>query len=95
MQSSDDEVAPKAIQSKGASLLSKMGYTAGQGLGASGEGMTAPISQDVYVAGVGLGAQGGKVGDAVEQAEKNTKGDYAAFAENVRQGARDRYAQMD
>lgn len=81
--------------SKGASLLSKMGYTAGQGLGASGEGMKAPISQDMYVAGVGLGAQGGKVGDAVETAEKNTKGDYSTWAEGVRQGARERYSRME
>ena len=90
--SSDDE--PPSAPSKGASLLSKMGYTAGQGLGASGEGMTAPIAQDVYMAGVGLGAQGGKVGDAVEQAEKNTKGDYASWAESVKQGARERYSRM-
>ncbi|KAI9881833.1 MAG: hypothetical protein M1823_006455 [Watsoniomyces obsoletus] len=96
--SSDDESAAAQAQaqtqSKGASLLSKMGYTAGQGLGASGEGMTAPIAQDVYVQGVGLGAQGGKVGDAVEQAEKNTKGDYKSWAESVRQGARERYSRM-
>ncbi|KAL6240765.1 hypothetical protein RBB50_012329 [Rhinocladiella similis] len=82
------------VQSKGASLLSKMGYTAGQGLGASGEGMTAPIAQSVYVAGVGLGAQGGKVGDAVEEAERNTKGRYEDFAEKTREGARERYARL-
>ena len=57
--------------------------------------MTAPISQDVYVAGVGLGAQGGRVGDAVEEAEKNTKGDYATWAASVKQGARERYSRMD
>jgi len=90
---SDDE-APVPVPSKGASLLSKMGYTAGQGLGATGEGMTAPISQDIYVAGVGLGAQGGKVGDAVTEAERNTRGDYSAFAERTREGARERYARM-
>lgn len=83
------------VRSKGASLLSKMGYTAGQGLGASGEGMTAPIAQSVYVAGVGLGAQGGKVGDAVEEAERNTKGRYEDFAEKTREGARERYARLE
>ncbi|KIW78199.1 hypothetical protein Z517_08032 [Fonsecaea pedrosoi CBS 271.37] len=93
--SSDDESSQPPIQSKGASLLSKMGYTAGQGLGASGEGMTAPISQDVYVAGVGLGAQGGKLGDAVVEAERNTKGDYGGFLEETRQRARERYARME
>lgn len=93
--SSEDDSASAPAPSKGASLLSKMGYTPGQGLGASGAGMTAPISQDVYVAGVGLGAQGGRVGDAVEEAEKNTKGDYATWAASVKQGARERYSRMD
>ena len=81
-------------QSKGASLLSKMGYTAGQGLGASGEGMTAPISQDVYAAGVGLGAQGGKLGDAVVEAERKTKNDYGGFLEETRRKAKERYERM-
>ena len=88
---SDDE---PVSQSKGASLLSKMGYTAGQGLGASGEGMTVPISQDVYVAGVGLGAQGGKLGDAVTEAARNTKDDYSGFAEKTRETARERYNRL-
>lgn len=90
----DVEEEAKPVQSKGASLLSKMGYTAGQGLGASGQGMAAPISQDVYVAGVGLGAAGGKLGDAVSEAEKNTKNDYGAFVESNREKARERYARM-
>lgn len=92
---SDNEEVSTPAPSKGASLLSKMGYTAGQGLGASGEGMTAPISTAVYAAGVGLGAQGGKVGDAVETADRNTKGDYGTWAESVKQGARERYAQLE
>ena len=89
----DEEEAPP-ITSKGASMLGKMGYTAGQGLGASGSGMMAPISQDVYVAGVRLGAQGAKLGDAVVEAERNTKGDYSGFAEKTREGARERYMRM-
>lgn len=80
--------------SKGAGLLAKMGYTAGAGLGASGSGMTAPLTQDVYAAGVGLGAQGGKLGDAVEQAEKNTKGDYGSWVEESKDKARERYNKM-
>jgi hypothetical protein len=90
----DDDTPSQPVQSKGASLLSKMGYTAGQGLGASGEGMTAPISQDVYVAGVGLGAQGGKLGDAVEEAERNTKNDYSGFLQETKDRARQRYEGM-
>lgn len=92
--SSDDEAGAPPVQSKGASLLSKMGYTAGQGLGASGHGMTTPVAQDIYVAGVGLGAVGGKVGDAVAEAERNTRGDYGAFAEKTREGARERYNRL-
>ncbi|KEF58456.1 uncharacterized protein A1O9_06382 [Exophiala aquamarina CBS 119918] len=92
--SSEDESTPP-VQSKGASLLSKMGYTAGQGLGVSGEGMKAPISQDVYVAGVGLGAEGGKLGDAVSEAERNTRGDYSAFLDRTREGARERFSRLE
>jgi hypothetical protein len=88
------EADEPVVQSKGASLLSKMGYTAGQGLGASGEGMTTPINQDVYAAGVGLGAQGGKLGDAVVEAARRTKDDYSGFAEKTRETARERYNRM-
>lgn len=91
---SGEDEAPATAKSKGASLLSKMGYTAGQGLGASGGGMTAPIVQDVYVQGAGLGAVGGKLGDAVETADRNTKGDYGAWAESVKEGARERYKRL-
>ncbi|RMZ92213.1 hypothetical protein DV736_g519, partial [Chaetothyriales sp. CBS 134916] len=80
--------------SKGASLLSKMGYTAGQGLGANAEGMKEPIKQDVYVAGVGLGAHGGRVGDAIDEADKNTKDDYRAWVEKGRDNMRERYRHM-
>lgn len=90
----ESPTATPNTQSKGASLLNKMGYTGTGGLGASGSGMTAPISQDVYVAGVGLGAQGGKLGDAVTEAERNTKGDYGSFLERTREGARERYERM-
>ncbi|KAL9108722.1 MAG: hypothetical protein Q9227_006518 [Pyrenula ochraceoflavens] len=83
-------------QTKGASLLSKMGFdtASGKGLGAQGTSMTAPIAQDVYAAGVGLGAQGGKLGDAVQEAERNTKGDYGEFLEQTKQRARERYEKL-
>jgi len=80
--------------SKGASLLGKMGWSEGQGLGAQGTGMTAPISTEVYAQGVGLGAQGGKLGDAVEEAERRTKGGYGAFVEKSKDQARARYESM-
>ena len=60
----DAQDGPAPAPSKGASLLGKMGWSAGEGLGAQGTGMTAPIATDMYVQGVGLGAQGGKIGDA-------------------------------
>jgi hypothetical protein len=91
--SEEDEPALPAM-SKGASLLGKMGWSAGTGLGAQGTGMTAPVTTDLYVQGVGLGAQGGKVGDAVEEAGRNTRGRYDEFLEKTRDNARQRYEQM-
>lgn len=93
--SSDAEPASVPAPSKGAALLSKMGYTAGQGLGASGEGRKEAISQDVYAAGVGLGAEGGKLGDAVEAAERQTKGGFKGWLDQGRERARERYRGMD
>ena len=88
----DDDAAP--IPSKGASLLGKMGWSAGEGLGAQGTGMTAPIATDMYVQGVGLGAQGGKIGDAAGEAERNTKGDYSVFLERTKDKAKERFEKM-
>ena len=87
-----DESAP--APSKGASLLGKMGWSAGEGLGAQGSGMTAPIATDMYVQGVGLGAQGGKIGDASEEAERNTKGGYGDFLERTKDKAKERFERM-
>lgn len=87
-----DEPAP--APSKGASLLGKMGWSAGEGLGAQGTGMTAPIATDMYVQGVGLGAQGGKIGDAAEEAERNTRGGYGEFLERTKDKAKERFEQM-
>lgn len=56
--------------------------------------MTAPIATDMYVQGVGLGAMGGKIGSAEEEAERNTKGGYAEFAERTRDKAKERYERM-
>ncbi|KAL4873553.1 hypothetical protein BDV12DRAFT_80616 [Aspergillus spectabilis] len=86
---------PAESTSKGASLLSKMGWSAGTGLGAQGTGMTAPITTEVYAQGVGLGAQGSKLGEASEEAGRNTRGRYDEFLEKTRQTARSRYEQMD
>jgi hypothetical protein len=88
----DDE--PPRGPSKGASLLGKMGWSAGQGLGAQGAGMVAPIATDAYAQGVGLGAEGGKLGDAVDEAERRTKGGYEAFLEKTREQARGRFETM-
>ena len=86
--------APVQTPSKGASLLGKMGWSAGEGLGAQGTGMQAPISTDAYVQGVGLGAQGGRLGDAAEEAGRNTKSDYSDFLERTRDKAKERFQKM-
>jgi hypothetical protein len=88
-----DEEPPRG-PSKGASLLGKMGWSAGQGLGAQGTGMTAPVATEAYAQGVGLGAEGGKLGDAADEAERRTKGGYEAFLEKTREQARGRYESM-
>lgn len=91
----EEEEPPVETTSKGASLLSKMGWSAGSGLGAQGTGMTAPIATEVYAQGVGLGAQGSKLGDAVEEAGRNTRGRYDEFLEKTRQTARERYERLN
>ncbi|KAJ5918335.1 G-patch domain protein [Penicillium verhagenii] len=90
-----EEEAPVQSTSKGASLLSKMGWSEGSGLGAQGTGLTAPIATEVYAQGVGLGAQGSKLGDAVEEAGRNTRGRYDEFLEKTKETARQRYDQMN
>lgn len=85
---------PVSAPSKGASLLGKMGWSAGEGLGAQGTGMRAPISTDMYVQGVGLGAQGGKMGDAAAEADRNTKGNYGDFLQQTRDKAKERFESM-
>ncbi|KAJ5632798.1 G-patch domain protein [Penicillium lividum] len=91
----EEEEAPVQSNSKGASLLSKMGWSEGSGLGAQGTGVTAPIATEVYAQGVGLGAQNSKLGDAVEEAGRNTRGRYDEFLEKTRETARQRYDQMN
>lgn len=90
-----EEDPPVQSTSKGASLLSKMGWSVGTGLGAQGTGMTTPIATEVYAQGVGLGAQGSKIGDAAEEAGRNTRNRYDEFLEKTKQTARDRYEQID
>ena len=90
----DEDDDRPVIPSKGASLLGKMGWAAGEGLGAQGTGMTAPIATDMYVQGVGLGAEGGKVGDAVEEAGRNTKDTYGDFLERTKDKAKERFERM-
>lgn len=83
-----------AAPSKGAALLGKMGWTAGEGLGADRTGRTDVIATDVYAAGVGLGAEGGKLGDAAAEAARKTKDNYTDFVEVTRNKARERYEKM-
>lgn len=90
----EEEEAPAQAPSKGAALLSKMGWSAGSGLGAQGTGVTAPIATEVYAQGVGLGAQGSKLGDAAEEASRNTRNRYDEFLERTKETARERYERM-
>ena len=89
-----DDVNQPVIPSKGASLLGKMGWAAGEGLGAQGTGMTAPIATEMYVQGVGLGAEGGKVGNAADEADRNTRGGYGDFLERTKDKAKERFERL-
>lgn len=87
--------ATPAVPSKGAALLSKMGWTAGQGLGADGKGPAEAIQTELYMPGVGLGAEGGKVGDAAAEASRKTTGDYYSnFVQQTRDKARQRFERL-
>lgn len=55
----------------GASLLAKMGYKSGQGLGKDGQGITRPIEQQSTVRGQGLGANSAFRGGAKDESESD------------------------
>ncbi|KAF4345983.1 RNA binding motif [Fusarium beomiforme] len=86
--------APKPVQSKGAGMLAKMGWSTGAGLGANGDGRTQVIETNAYQEGVGLGAEGGNLGDAAQLAERKTKNSYADYVNTVQDKARERYNKM-
>lgn len=88
-------VSKASVPSKGAGMLAKMGWSAGAGLGANGDGRTDVIATNAYQEGVGLGAEGGNLGDAAELAEKKTRGGtYAEYVNSVQDRARDRYNKL-
>lgn len=91
----DKTAAVKAVPSRGAGMLAKMGWTAGGGLGANGDGRTEAIATNAYQAGVGLGAEGGNLGDAVELAEKKTTNKYSDYLATAQDKARERYNQLN
>jgi len=64
-------------------LLKKMGWSAGTGLGLSGEGRVDPIATAIYQQGVGLGAA-----KARKITEVTNPFDYAS---NVKDAARERF----
>lgn len=86
----EENVPVAPTYGKGLNMLQKAGWKEGQGLG-SGNGITAPVEQNVYAAGVGLGHEGSKKGDAVEEANRSTKG---SFLEKTRDVARERFERM-
>lgn len=89
------EKTPPPQQSKGAGMLAKMGWNAGQGLGANGEGRTEVIATHAYQEGVGLGAEGGNLGDAAELAQRKTTNNYADYVNTVQDKARERYNRLN
>jgi len=91
----EPEKEKPASKNRGAALLGKMGWKEGSGLGARGEGLVGPIQTDAYIPGVGLGAVGGKIGDAVHEASRNTAGGREAFLERAKDSARERFYQME
>jgi hypothetical protein len=74
-------------------MLKKHGWSEGQGLGA-GNGRTAPIEQNMYAAGVGLGHESSRKGDAIEEANRLTKGEGSSFADATKNAARQRFHDM-
>ncbi|KHJ34925.1 putative rna-binding protein [Erysiphe necator] len=89
-----EEPLPTPVPSKGAALLGKMGWTAGEGLGVRGTGRTEVINTDLYAQGVGLGAAGGKIGDAAEEAQRQTKSTYADFLNKTKDKAKERFENL-
>lgn len=88
------EAAEEKQPDRGAALLGKMGWTAGQGLGASGEGRTEHVVAEVYTQGAGLGMHGAKIGD-VETAAKEGSGGYGEFVKKTKDRAKQRFEAME
>lgn len=91
----EKEEVKRAAESKGMGMLAKMGWTAGSGLGAQGEGLTEALTANAYKGGVGLGAEGGKLGDAAQVAESQTVDSYSSYLTAAQKKARERYNQLD
>lgn len=76
-------------------MLRKHGWTDGQGLGsgtgAGAAGRTGLIEQNMYAAGVGLGHAESRQGDALEEANRLTKGEANSFADKTKSSARQRF----
>ncbi|KAG7291793.1 hypothetical protein NEMBOFW57_001813 [Staphylotrichum longicolle] len=95
VKTADDQgEEPAAKKSRRAACWPRWAGPQAQGWAPEARGRTEAISTEVYAPGVGLGAEGGKLGDASEEAARNTRGDFAAFVEKTRDRARERFERM-
>ncbi|KXL44230.1 hypothetical protein M433DRAFT_280634 [Acidomyces richmondensis BFW] len=85
---SDNEASSKPLYNKGLEMLKKQGYTGNSHKDGSGL-----IDQSLYAAGVGLGHETSRIGDAVQEAARTTKGG-SGFIEKTKEVFRDRFEKM-
>lgn len=84
-----DKIGGGGGETKGAKLMSKMGYVSG-GLGTSGQGRADIVKAETYLPGAGLGSTGAKLNEKEAEARRGASS-YSAFVASVKENARARY----